>query len=654
MGCGDFKVAAELSKAAIKGNDVYSMSLALQVGDNFFGVRRVTRTFAIDPLENAGRQVLGESISRQRRFDVFPQGPFSFFRQCLRCSIFMVVFLAALLGGHAAAQIAPVEKAGRIRGIVVNAVTHEPIARALVYSPDDRFAMLTDNQGRFEVPLPSAGGDAGGVDSGPNGLQARKPGFLENQFTSSMTLSADGRDSEWVFTLVPEGLIVGKVALPTAEAPDSIQLELYQRQVRQGRAHWVLIKTAQSRSNGDFRLAELASGTYKLLTRELLDRDPLTFDPRGQLYGYPPVYYPASPGFASAGEITAAAGETAVVNLTLLRQPYYNVRIPVTNAQAAGGMNVSVFVAGHPGPGYSLGYNPGDQAIEGMLPNGTYTVEASSYGPNNNVGAGALTFTVRGGGVSGPPMMLIPATSIEVTVKEEFTGTSTSAQKTNEGIVYIGPVSGASKGPRRYLNVALEPADDFGDHRGAWLRPPAGPNDESLVIENVRPGRYWVRVNTSRGYVASARSGATDLQHHPLLVGAGGSPPIEITMRDDTAEIDGTVEGMAAPGSAAGGIAEGRESPGLATAGMAGVHVYCIPLPDSGGTFTDIWVGADGSFRLPQIPPGAYRVLAFARPQPELEYDKPEAMKAFDAKGPVVRLVGRQKENVRLQLISTE
>src|SRR5207245_1794673 len=37
-----------------------------------------------------------------------------------------------------------------IHGIVVNSVTHEPLGRALVYSPDNRFATMTDGEGHFE------------------------------------------------------------------------------------------------------------------------------------------------------------------------------------------------------------------------------------------------------------------------------------------------------------------------------------------------------------------------------------------------------------------------------------------------------------------------------------------------------------------------
>ena len=93
------------------------------------------------------------------------------------------------------------------------------------------------------------------------------------------------------------------------------------------------------------------------------------------------------------------------------------------------------------------------------------------------------------------------------------------------------------KGPRRYLSVTLEPADDFGVGPQVSLRDPRAA-DDALVIEGAPAGSYWARVNSSRGYPASIRSGNLDLQHQPLVVGAGGTAsPIEITMRDDGAEV---------------------------------------------------------------------------------------------------------------------
>jgi len=52
-----------------------------------------------------------------------------------------------------------------VHGTVVNAVTHDPVGRALVRSPDDRYATLTDSEGHFEFALPKAPPESGGYGS---------------------------------------------------------------------------------------------------------------------------------------------------------------------------------------------------------------------------------------------------------------------------------------------------------------------------------------------------------------------------------------------------------------------------------------------------------------------------------------------------------
>jgi hypothetical protein len=119
-------------------------------------------------------------------------------------------------------------------------------------------------------------------------------------------------------------------------------------------------------------------------------------------------------------------------------------------------------------------------------------------------------------------------------------------------------------------------------------------------------------------------------------------------MRDATGEIGGTIESIAAAFRGT----EGAPGP-TATAPVAfEAHVYCVPLPDSSGEFKDIWVPANGELGPQSLPPGTYRVLAFDRPQPELEYRDPEAMRAYDTKGQLIHLIAGQKEHLQLQLIS--
>lgn len=580
-----------------------------------------------------------------------------------------VLSLIAVAVCPGSSQLVPLERPTSIRGVVINSATHEPVFRALVASPDSRFATFTDSQGRFEFSIPqkeSSESDSSAapvpdarlaprlMGTVPNLLMARKPGFLPDPSGSMINLQSGAGNKEWTIALIPECLIVGKVTVANSEPLDNVQLELYRRLVQDGRARWVFTKATTSRSGGEFRFAELTAGSYKLLTRELLDRDRFTVAAGGPLFGYPPVYYPAAPGFDAAAELTLSPGEIEQADVSLTRQAYFNVKIPVTNTQPGIGLGVSVFAAGHRGPGYSLGFNGRDEAIEGLLPNGAYTVEGTTYGTDNAVAAGVTTLTVHDGTISGPAMTLLMGNSIPVIVKEEF-----SAVQEPEPL--STPTSGGRRfpltGPRRYLNLILEPEDDFGRGRRPALRAPSGASDQSLTVENVLPGRYWVRVNSSRGYVASMRSGSIDLLHQPLTVAEGGSPaPIEITMRDGTAEIDGMVEGLPSQGMMAGSIDEG----GFTAAAKPVVtpstpaHVYCIPLSDSSGAFTEIWVAPDGSFHSPPLPPGAYRVLAFSSSQSDLEYRNPEAMRAYESKGPVVRLSAGQSESVRVQLITTE
>jgi len=278
--------------------------------------------------------------------------------------------------------------------------------------------------------------------------------------------------------------------------------------------------------------------------------------------------------------------------------------------------------------------------IEGWLPDGTYTVQITTRGPNAMTGM--LNITVSGAALSGPAVTLLPNSSITVRVKEEFQHIETTPQ----GRMTTGDVRPVPESGRRpnYLQVTLLPAEEFGFARGASLRPPTGPEDDSMVIENVQPGRYFVRVYTSIGFVSSITSGGTDLQRQPLVVGLGGSSPlIEITVRDDGAQVEGTIEGTA--------TTEARRA-GFNSVGQSPSNVYFVPIADSGGQFSVAWVSPEGKFQLQQLPPGAYRVLVFDRQQPDLEYASDEVMGKYDSEAKVIRVVSGQKEHLRLPLIT--
>ena len=552
----------------------------------------------------------------------------------------------------------PDQVSDTLRGTVVNSLTHEPIARALVYSPDNRYAAMTDGEGRFEFKFarperePNAGFAATsnigiqsytgqyGATNRPSMLLARKTGFLpDHDGQQAFPLSAT--QQELTIALAPEALIIGHILSPESDGSNRIQVELFRRQAREGWEDWVSVGTVMSRSDGEYRFAELPAGSYKLVTHELLDGDPLAFNPRGQLFGFPPAYYAAATDFTTASVIRLSAGTTTEANVAPARREYYTVKVPVRGAPAGLPFGIQVWLQGHEGPGYSLGYNAEEQLIEGLLPDGMYVVRAVAYGSPAMTGISALR--VRGAAVDGPALMMLPNSSILVRVREEFPHRETADQ----GPMVADGIRNASGSGRRpgYLQVSLLPIEEFGFAPGVSLRPPRGPDDDSpLVIENVQPGRYRVLVNTAIGFASSVTSNGTDLQHQPLVVTLGGAtPPIEITVRDDGAEVEGAIVGAATRDAAGAGF-------GLQ--GQFHGNVYFIPMADSSGQFRVAWVSPDGKFQLQQLPPGVYRVLAFDRQQPDLEYASEEALSKYEAKAQVIRVVAGQKEHLQMPLIT--
>ncbi|MGC1615464.1 MAG: hypothetical protein WA736_12315 [Candidatus Acidiferrum sp.] len=559
-----------------------------------------------------------------------------------------IFLLGAALSGFTQAQImqgpgSKTESPSSVRGKVLNRVTHEPISRALVFSPDQQYATLTDDEGRFEFkfppPEPESTNDSN-VARNANALGARQIRLLRNSrpmmylarklgFLDSTNNPSNNRvtpdQSEIVIYLDPESLIVGHVNIPGSEGEMRIRVDLYRREIREGQEHWESLRSFTTWTNGEFRFWDLSAGTYKLGTAELLDRDPLVFTPGGQLFGFPPIFYPSASDFSAGSPIQLAAGATFQANLTPGRHEYYPVKIPVANEAVGQPMNVRIYPMEHPGPGYSLGYNSAEQLIEGTLPDGNYTLRVNTQGQPGLTGF--LNFSVHGGPQEGPAITLVPNTSLAVTVKEEFqSGQSVFGEVTAE------PGNGLTNTvPQRRVDVQvmLMPIEEFGSAGTAMSQPVEASQEHALVIPNVWPGRYRVHVQSAIGFAASIISGGTNLLRQPLVVGLGGSSsPIEVTLRDDGADVEGKVE-EAIP-----------------------CHVYFLPLAESSGQFRQTNSAPDGTFAIGQLPPGTYRVLAFDRQRNDLAYNDAESMRKLESKGQVIHVDAGEKERLRLRIIS--
>jgi hypothetical protein len=139
--------------------------------------------------------------------------------------------------------------------------------------------------------------------------------------------------------------------------------------------------------------------------------------------------------------------------------------------------------------------------------------------------------------------------------------------------------------------------------------------------------------------VAAIRCGEQDLLESALVIGGGAAvPPVEVTLRNDGAEIDGSIVGMTASPNPAIPAGVGP---------TAAAFVYIVPVR-GGGQVTPLVTQPNGDFGIQQLAPGTYRVLAFDRPRNDLEFSDEEAMRKFDPQ--VVTVLPGQKEKVRVSL----
>ena len=547
-----------------------------------------------------------------------------------------VIWCGAVLAQGSGAADEVVVRA--VRGRVVNAVTGVPVGRALVVAEGNDAAMFTDDRGGFVLKISES--KAVVVNATPDErarrrLEVRKPGFLGLSRSIPYTRgSSEGDAAEVTIALVPEALIVGHVDVPGSEGEVQIECELYRKEMQEGRETWSPSGTFRTWADGEFRFSELRAGTYKLITHEQMDRDSMRPMPGAAMFGYPPIYYPNTTDFSAASAIVMKAGETAQVNLTVARREYYPVQIALRNAQVGRPMNLQVAPMGTHSPGWSLGYNPTDGAIEGMLPDGNYTVQATALGEEQLTGI--LNFTVRGKPLEGPVLNLVPDAQVTVNVREVF-----QSQPSNfgngEGSTHLA-INGRGMSN---LRVDLVPIGEFQGMRLPVSTPVEGSDSHTLAINNVAPGEYRVKAIPGRGYVATMESGGVNLLRQPLVVGLGGSPaPIEITLRDDGGAVDIS---LAQGGDARGNPAQGGENSQFGFA-------YLLPMDQHGlGEPLQGYGSRNGLVKIGQVAPGDYLVVVYETPG---ELPIGSDMEALESKGKVIHVEAGQKVTVQVKMIS--
>jgi hypothetical protein len=527
---------------------------------------------------------------------------------------------------------------------VVNAISGQAIGRALVVF-DQEHSALTSSDGSFGFD---------NVPAGEYSVTVEKPGYqgFGNQMgIMRYTSTRGGRLFQDIpprrvqvgpdmpaltFRIMPLAMITGHVTLSTADPADGIMVQVYGRQMRNGRAQWSLAGTTRTRSDGSFRIANLEPGRYMISTTPSVDR-PAPSGDRGPVWGFPAMYYPGVADVAAAGMIALAAGQQAEADFTLVRQQFFPVTA-IVHSNSDSSANFQILDSSGRPAALPVNWDRREGVARASLPNGNWTMQAHSYG--KTMQWGSTNFQVSGAPAT-LAISIAPVPTIMVSVRRDFVASTNSAT----GDVSVGDVIGSlntqpDSGPG--MNLELVPADEtsLGSMGGRGMNQVEGSSNQ-WEITVIQPGRYWIEAQAfPPAYISSITAGGVDLGSNPLTIIPGSTPPtVEVTLRNDPGTISGEIVSETTSGTAGSAAGERPE-----------VSIYAIPLFSTAARLPEGSMRANGTFTIPNLAPGSYRVVACDSPQ-EIDFHTPEGLAAWAGKGQTVSVEAGGTASVQLDVL---
>ncbi len=511
-------------------------------------------------------------------------------------------------------QAAPELPAGqyKLTGSVVNAVSGEPIRRALVeLEGDSERSGLSDSNGHFEFS---------GLPAGQVNVTARKPGFFAQEElqggapeVKSILVGAD--TPAVAVKLTPESIIYGRVEAPDGEPIEEIPIRVISSQIIDGRKRWEPRANSTTNEDGEFRVANLPPGVYYVEAGPGASfRTRRARRVQAGEEGYTTAFYPGAADPTAASAIVLTAGQQQEVHFALKPQPVFKVSGVIRGYVANMGVDLQIVDKLGEQLTVPIRFNQEGGTFESRVPAGDYTIRARAQDAKQSAAADVPISVTEN--VTGVQVILGPATSIPVNVRREASDADNASLRAGQPIaVHLS----AGESPLSSL--------DF------WSSPDQQ-KDHPLAIRNVDPGRYSVEIiSNGSWYVQSATSGSTDLLRDELAVGAGSQvPPIEITLRNDGATLTGSVQ------------SDGSPEKGT---------VVLVPERGSVAQAKVSSAAQAGEFRFDHLAPGDYRVLAFDRVN-DLEYRDPEVMNAYLSRGTHVSLQANGQSSATVDLIRVE
>jgi Carboxypeptidase regulatory-like domain len=531
------------------------------------------------------------------------------------CAGFLCVW-CIVLAGLSSAQVnsSPYSQdAGSftLEGTVVNSVTGEPVARALVriYGVAQRSA-FTDSEGHFQIA---------GLPAGSTSIELQKPGYSTQQDSRTNRVIIGAETGPVVLKLSPLGAIYGRVLDVAGQPIENVPLRLIRKSVRDGRLRWDLFGSAGSDEDGRFRFQSLTPGSYYLAAGPGIQPEVrlLARDPKPKT-GYPSLYYPNAPDLSSASPIQLVAGQQAEADFSMPAVPVYHI----SGTLALSGYLPEGFglqILNQSGENLSiptrLHLDTGTFDID-AIPAGSYVLKAISHVGNQALRA--ETHLSVAANLDNVALVLAPAPAIPITVRME----SRDASNLNS------PRGNQQRPP---VSVRLIPAAVLAAEPSSNLVR-QGSGQPIMALQDVEPGRYAADVLAwGQWYVQSAQYGPTNLLFDDVTIAPGHAYPIEIVLRDDGATLTGN----------------------LNYNGVGDIPITFVVAPQPAARRgIKVLHASQHGFGTNGFAPGDYLVYAFDHAE-KLEYTNPDALEPYASQATAVTLSANQETSVVLNLIHT-
>ncbi|HET6844580.1 MAG TPA: carboxypeptidase-like regulatory domain-containing protein [Candidatus Angelobacter sp.] len=508
----------------------------------------------------------------------------------------------------------------KVEGTVINAVTGEPLSRAVVRleALGVPRAVFTSLNGRFEFSA---------VPQGSAVLTPRKPGYMvsERETQFSYRIAVDASTGPVTLRLLPQAVITGHVEDSNGAPIESAGIKLWRITVRDGRQRREQVAGLRTDEDGNYRVAGLFPGRYFIAVQAQNNLLAMTSTAKAKM-GYPAaVYYPSASSLSSATPVQLSAGQVSQADFVVGMEPVFTL---------------SGTVSGY-GPGQIAGIHITDLAGEQIFPltqfnqrtgsfefrmvgEGTYNIFASTA-RNQDKSQDFLTAETKvnvSGNIKDIHLALQPGITIPVAIRFESTQQQPERHGTSVRLIFH-PRDANSQSPIQAQDIypTLEPGD--------------GP--DRFLLHNIPPGKYSVEVHALKGYVRSVLYGVTDLFRDEVVITRSTSIlPLEIVMRDDVATLSVTIHSNDA---------------NLNGANLNGV-LLLVPdgAPMQPPRVNYAYGMGVSSFN--GLAPGDYRVFAFDSAA-GIEYTNPEALAPYAADAVTVHLAPYDQARVQAEIVHT-